>query len=107
MTMKNLLKNKDLWTCVAVSVLLVLVLMRVTSRYGLSPSAIEVAAAPGAEGKLLDRPYKEECVPGPTKKAAYYTKSLTPGGVCDGQKFVQASANYTISGGIGVPLLEQ
>jgi hypothetical protein len=105
--MKNLLKNKDLWTCVAVSVLLVLVLMRISSSYSLSPKAVEVKAAPGAEGTLLDRPYKEECVPGPTKKAAYYTKSLTPGGVCDGQAHVQASASYTILGGIGGSLLDK
>ena len=105
--MKNLLKNKDLWTCVAVSVLLVLILLRISSRYGLNPVSVEVEAAPGAEGTLLDRPYKEECVPGPTKEAAYFTKSLTPGGVCGGQAYVQASASYKILGGIGGSLLDK
>jgi len=47
------------------------------------------------------------CVPGPTKEAAYYTKDLTPGGVCGGQALVAAQAEYSILGGIGGSLMEQ
>ena len=76
----------------------------VTSKYGMD---ISVAAAPGSgpENDIKNLPSKIECVPGSDPMADYYTRSLTPGGICHGQEFVAASASYKITGGIGEPLL--
>ena len=103
--MKNLLKNKQLWLCVSVSVLMVLVVLRMTSGYG--GSEISVEAAPGAQDDISKMECKQECVPGMGEKSAYYTKSLSPCGLCGGQKAVAASAEYKILGGIGGSLLEK
>lgn len=59
----------------------------------------------GSTGSLFDLPYKMECVPGPTAQSGYYTAGLTPGGICGGQKHVEDSANYQITGGVGGSLL--
>jgi len=77
-----------------------------TSSYELRPIPINVEAAAGSEGNLLSKPYNLECVPSSKPTAGYYTKSLTPGGVCDGQSWVVANANYKIMGGIGGSLLD-
>lgn len=77
-----------------------------SSNYRLSPSSIGVEVDPSVVGKtIFDLPYKMECVPGSEPTSAYYTKDLTPGGVCGGQKFVQSSADYKIVSGIGGSLL--
>lgn len=87
-------------------VLLVVFMFRCSSSkssYRLSPTPVSINAK--ATGSLVDLPYKAECVPGPTAEAAYYTKDLTPGGVCGGQALVAAQADYSILGGIGGSLL--
>ena len=101
--MKNLLKNRQLWLCVSVSVLIVLVIIRMSSKY----SEIQVEAAPGAKDDISQNECKQECVPGMGERSAYYTKSLSPCGLCDGQKAVVASADYKILGGIGGSLLDK
>lgn len=75
----------------------------VVSKYGMD---IAVTAAPGSgpENDIKNLPSSLECVPG-ADKSDYYTRSLTPGGICNGQAFVVASADYKITGGIGEPLL--
>ena len=75
------------------------------SKYVLSPSPVSVGAK--ATGSLFDLPTKMECVPGPSKEASYYTKDLTPGGICGAQELVDAQASYTITGGIGGSLMDQ
>lgn len=75
------------------------------SGYVLSPSPVSVGAK--ATGSLFDLPNKMECVPGPTEEASYYTKDLTPGGICGAQELVDAQASYTITGGIGGSLMDQ
>ena len=75
------------------------------STYRLSPSPVTINAK--TTGSLSGLPYKLDCVPGPTKEAAYYTKDLTPGGVCGGQALVAAQSEYNITGGIGGSLMDQ
>lgn len=75
------------------------------SSYSLSPSPVAVSAK--ATGSIFDLPSKMECVPGPTKEASYYTKDLTPGGICGAQEFVDSQASYAITGGIGGSLMDQ
>ena len=79
----------------------------VTSKY--TGMDITVKAKPGSipENDIKNLPSKLECVPGSDPKADYYTRSLTPGGICNGQAFVVASSNYEITGGIGEPLMSQ
>ena len=75
------------------------------SKYTLSPFPIMMDAK--STGSLFDLPNKMGCVPGPSKEASYYTKDLTPGGVCGAQELVDAQASYTITGGIGGSLMDQ
>lgn len=101
--MKNLLKNRQLMLCVSVSVLIALVVIRMSSKY----SELDVEADPGAKDNISELECKQECVPGMGKDSAYYTKSLSPCGLCGGQKAVAASADYKILGGIGGSLLDK
>lgn len=49
-----------------------------------------------------------ECTPGPSEKAAYYTKGLTPGGLCGDGELVQSQIrDFSIENGIGGSLLEK
>ncbi len=56
-------------------------------------------------GGLRSLRYSLECVPG-SKTGGYYTKNLTPGGVCDDQQYVNdVMHSYSIESGIGGNLL--
>lgn len=89
---------------IAIIVVTVLIFFMSSMRSGyLSPRDIEIETQD--TGSLFDLPYKTECVPGPQKTADYYTRGLTPGGVCGGQDRVNKQANYKITGGIGGILL--
>ena len=47
------------------------------------------------------------CVPGPSEKASYYTRGLTPGGLCGDANFVHdQQRKFTIQSGIGGSLLD-
>jgi hypothetical protein len=75
------------------------------SPYELSPEPIKVD---GKDGSIFSLPYDLKCVPGPSATAAYYTKDLTPGGICGDQDFVRSQAeDYKIVDGIGGSLLDQ
>ena len=92
---------------VLVCIIIILVLTRMSSSSLYTGSPI-VATSSGDDNfqAMTDLPYKLSCVPGPQADASPYTKSLTPGGVCGIQEFVNARSNYTITGGIGGSLLE-
>ena len=76
------------------------------SGYKLSPEPVDVS--PMIDGDAVSKlPYSLECVPGPGKDAAYYTKDLTPGGFCGDQALVRDAMSYKILGGIGGSLLEK
>ncbi len=75
------------------------------SPYKLAPTPIKVD---GKDGSIFSLPYDLKCVPGPSATAAYYTKDLTPGGICGDQDFVRSQAeDYKIVDGIGGSLLDQ
>ena len=72
----------------------------------LHPSSLDINAAPSSENGIFGLPYKLSCVPGPQASAGYYTKGLSPGGICGAQKYVAAQAgDYQILDGIGGSLL--
>ena len=76
------------------------------SGYKLSPEPVDVS--PMIDGNAVTKlPYSLECVPGPGKDAAYYTKDLTPGGFCGDQALVRDAMSYKILGGVGGSLLEK
>jgi hypothetical protein len=72
---------------------------------GLSHSGLGIKSKAGEPSEMQNLPYKLECVPGPQETASPYTKSLTPGGYCGIQEFVNSQADYEITGGIGESLL--
>ncbi len=72
----------------------------------LHPSALDIKAAPSVDNGIFGLPYNLGCVPGPQASAGYYTKGLSPGGICGAQQYVAAQAgDYQILGGIGGSLL--
>jgi hypothetical protein len=96
-----------------VLVIVILVLMFVKcligmkkSGYRLSPESVEVSPIIGGDD-ITKLPYTLECVPGPGKDAAYYSKNLTPGGFCGDQALVRESMSYKILSGVGGSLLEK
>ena len=72
---------------------------------GLSLGSLSVMSKAGEASEMQNLPYKLECVPGPQETASAYTRSLTPGGYCGIQEFVNSQADYEITGGIGESLL--
>ena len=72
----------------------------------LHPSSLDIKAAPSTDNGIFGLPYNLGCVPGPQASAGYYTKGLSPGGICGAQEYVAAQAgDYQILGGIGGSLL--
>lgn len=76
------------------------------SGYVLSPGPVvtnDPANNPTVK-QLLDMKYGLECVPGRANSmdAGYYSKGLLPGGICGGQKYVNALMHgYKINSGVG------
>jgi len=78
------------------------------SNYKLSPSTLDITSSASNFKDIFSLPYSIDCVPGPTAKGSYYTKDLTPGGICGAQEFVRSQAeDYKIVDGIGGSLLNQ
>jgi hypothetical protein len=49
-----------------------------------------------------------KCTPGPSEEAGWYSRGLTPGGLCNDDEFVtNQMRDYTIADGIGGSLLEK
>jgi hypothetical protein len=66
------------------------------------------SAAAAGPSSLSEIPSSLECTPGPSEKAAYYTRGLTPGGLCgDGDMIREQIRDFSIEGGIGGSLLER
>jgi hypothetical protein len=89
---------------VAVALIMMGCLMR--SSYKLSPTSITLSEPKQEPGAIFDLPNELKCVPGSNPEASYYTKDLTPGGICGAQEFVKEQADYSIVGGIGGSLLD-
>ena len=99
-TNRNTLKAIAL-ICALLSALMVMFPQR---RSGYQPRPINVETDVSEEGSLFDLEHKIECVPG-SAQSAYYTKSLTPGGICGDQEFIKKRADAKIIGGIGGSLI--
>jgi hypothetical protein len=103
--------TKLIYTVVVVLIIVILFtrMFGSSSKYTLGPtmysSDLMVKSNAGEPFEMQNLPYKLECVPGPQETASPYTKSLTPGGYCGIQEFVNSQANYVITGGIGESLL--
>ena len=54
----------------------------------------------GSTGSIFDLACSSDCVPG-EKDGDYYTKDLSPCGMCGAQKFVNSNFKYKITGGFG------
>ena len=105
-------KSTQLLVALVIGLLVFLFFTRVcsaSSKYtlgpGLSLSGLMTNSKAGEASEMQNLPYTLECVPGPQETASPYSKSLTPGGYCGIQDFVNAQATYTITGGIGESLL--
>lgn len=78
------------------------------STYVLEPRALSTTEPMSNVKSIFDLKHDVSCVPGPTSDASYYTKDLTPGGICGDQQWVANQAEgYTITDGIGGSLLDQ
>ena len=61
---------------------------------------ITIVEDDASKGSIFDMKCSSECIPG-EKNGDYYTKDLSPCGMCGAQKFVRGNMNYKISGGFG------
>jgi hypothetical protein len=78
------------------------------STYVLEPRPVMIKAPQQSAQSIFDLKYDLSCVPGPTKAGSYYTKDLTPGGICGAQEWVaQQAEGYTITDGIGGSLMDR
>jgi hypothetical protein len=76
-------------------------------RYVLMPTSLATNDGAAGVNSIFDLPYTPECTPG-LPGGSYYSKDLTPGGVCGAQKFVNdVMHRYTIEDGIGGSLLDK
>jgi hypothetical protein len=66
------------------------------------------SAASSSPKSLTEIPSTLECTPGPAENASYYTRGLTPGGLCgDGESVREQIRDFSIENGIGGSLLER
>ncbi len=67
------------------------------SGVALQPYALDIQGTGKEPSDFFNLPVDLKCTPGPSADADYYTKDLTPGGVCGGGQFVnQQMKNYKI-----------
>ena len=75
------------------------------------PAPLITAPGPAASAgpsSLTEIPSTLECTPGPAENASYYSRGLTPGGMCgDGDMVRNQIRDFNIEGGIGGSLLER
>jgi len=90
---------KKLILYVIIAILLYLILTSRKSGY-ITGRDIMITEDPASAGNIFDLSCSEDCVPG-EKNGDYYTKDLSPCGMCGSQKFVNSNFNYKISGGFG------
>ncbi len=89
--------------------LLLLIIWNLWSRpspFALSPADLSIRGTRGGPASIFDIQPNLACTPGPSAQADYYTRGLTPGGLCGGMNFVHAQQrDYAINDGIGGTLL--
>jgi hypothetical protein len=104
--------GKVLTQAVIIGLLVAILVMLVQGRGSTYEAAplVTVAGSQASTGpsSLTEIPSSLECTPGPAEKAAYYTRGLTPGGLCgDGDMIREQIRDFSIEGGIGGSLLER
>jgi hypothetical protein len=98
------------WSKVIIIALLLAILYHVrypvaTSRFAPAPL---VTKSNAPTGDMFELKHSMDCTAGPSEKAAYYSKGMTPGGICgDGDYVRQQIRDYDITEGIGGSLLEK
>ena len=104
--------GKVLAQAVIIGLLVAILIMLVQGRGSTYEAAplVTVAGSQASSGpsSLTEIPSSLECTPGPSEKAAYYTRGMTPGGLCgDGDMIREQIRDFSIEGGIGGSLLER
>jgi hypothetical protein len=92
-----------------VAILVMLVQGRGTTYYTAAP-LVTTSGASASQGpqSLTEIPSTLECTPGPAEAASFYSRGLTPGGLCgDGQMVHDQIRDFSIESGIGGSLLER
>ena len=93
--------------------LLVAILVLLVQGRGATYMPAPLVTNPGPEASkgpmsLTEIPSTLECTPGPAENASYYTRGLTPGGLCgDGDVVRNQIRDFSIENGIGGSLLER
>jgi hypothetical protein len=110
--LKNIKFGKLLTQAVIIGLLVAILVMLVQGRGDTYiPYPLETSSGPEASkgpDSLTEIPASLECTPGPSEKAAYYTRGLTPGGLCgDGDMVRNQIRDFSIENGIGGSLLER
>jgi hypothetical protein len=95
------------WTKIVMIALLLLILFQVTFPRTSGYADLVTKSSSGAPGDLFKLKHKLDCVAGGfNKDSAFYSKSLTPGGLCGDMDFVRnQERDYAIVGGHGGSLL--
>ncbi len=104
--------GKMLTQAVIIGLLVAILVMLVQGR-GATYVPAPLVTTPGpmaakSPESLTEIPSALECTPGPAENAAYYTRGLTPGGLCgDGDMVRNQIRDFSIENGIGGSLLER
>ena len=104
--------GKLLTQAVIIGLLVAILVMLVQGR-GSTYEPAPLVTSPGLAAtvgpkSLTEIPSSLECTPGPSESASYYTRGLTPGGLCgDGDMVREQIRDFNIDGGIGGSLLER
>jgi hypothetical protein len=104
--------GKVLVQAVIIGLLVAILVMLVQGRgSSYEPAPLVTSAGMAATlgpSSLSEIPSSLECTPGPSESASYYTRGLTPGGLCgDGDMVREQIRDFSIDGGIGGSLLER
>lgn len=102
--------GKSLINALIIGLLLyILWVLRSKSQYEPAPLVTKPGPTVATGPKSLDSiPASLDCTPGPSENASYYTRGLTPGGLCGDQEYVRDQLrDYAIADGIGGSLLEK
>lgn len=102
------IKGKTVVQAVIVGLLLLIIwnLWSRPSGFTLAPTDLGISGTGASPSAMFDMTPSLACTPGPSAQADYYTRGLTPGGLCGGMNYVHSQQrNYSIMDGIGGPLL--
>ena len=104
--------GKMMTQAVIIGLLVAILVMLVQGRGATyTPAPLVTIPGPAASSgptSLVEIPSSLECTPGPAENASFYSRGLTPGGLCgDGEMIRDQIRDFSIEGGIGGSLLER